>query len=76
MQLPNSPVRKIHECRKCGDVSLKFWNPSLDQVYTREEWEDIKIEGKEALKKILKQYPDSERSVLKKTNYIIQENNC
>ena len=54
MQLPNSPVRKIHECSKCGHISLKFWNSSFDQVYTREEWEDIKIEGKEALKKILK----------------------
>ena len=37
---------------------------------------DKKKESCDALKKILKQYPDSERSVLKKTNYIIQENNC
>ena len=47
MRLPNSPVRKVHECRKCGDVSLKFWNPALDQVYTKEEWETVKMEGKE-----------------------------
>jgi hypothetical protein len=59
MQLPNSPVRKIHECRKCGDVSLKFWNPSLDRVYTKEEWETVKIEGKEALIKILKPLKDT-----------------
>ena len=59
MHLPNSPVRKIHECRKCGNVSLKFWTPSLDQVYTKEEWEPVKLEGKEALKKILKPLKDT-----------------
>jgi tol-pal system protein YbgF len=33
-------------------------------------------ESCDALKKILKQYPDSERDVLKKTNFVIQKNNC
>ena len=37
---------------------------------------DKKKESCDALKKIIKQYPDSERDVLKKTNYIIQENKC
>ena len=37
---------------------------------------DKKKESCDALKKILKQYPDSDRDILKKTNYIIQENNC
>jgi len=37
---------------------------------------DKKKESCDALNKILKQYPDSERDVLKKTNYIIKENNC
>ena len=37
---------------------------------------DKKKESCDALKKILKQYPDSNRDILKKTNYIIQENNC
>ena len=59
MHLPNSPVRKIHECRKCGNVSLKFWNPTLDQVYTKEEWEAVKMEGSEALKKILMPLEDT-----------------
>jgi len=54
MLLPNSPVRKIHECPKCGDVSLKFYDPQHDRVLTKEEWRDILVEGKEALDKILK----------------------
>tara|TARA_R100001163_G_C5048224_1_gene185267 strand:+ start:375 stop:572 length:198 start_codon:yes stop_codon:yes gene_type:complete len=54
MLLPNSPVRKIHECPKCGDVSLKFYDPKHDKVLTKEEWQDILAEGKEALDKILK----------------------
>ena len=37
---------------------------------------DKKKESCNALKKILKQYPDSQKDVLKKTNYIIRENNC
>ena len=37
---------------------------------------DKKKESCDALKKIIKQYPNSERGILKKTNYIIQENNC
>jgi len=37
---------------------------------------DKKEESCDALQKILKQYPDSERDVLKKTNYIIKKNNC
>ena len=37
---------------------------------------DKKKESCDALNKILKQYPDSERDVLKKTNYVIKENNC
>ena len=37
---------------------------------------DKKKESCDALIKILKQYPNSERDILKKTNYIIQKNNC
>ena len=37
---------------------------------------DKKKESCNALKKVLKQYPDSEKDILKKTNFIIQENNC
>ena len=37
---------------------------------------DKKKESWDALKNILKQYPDSERDILKKTNFLIQENNC
>ena len=54
MILPNSPVRKIHECLKCGDISLKFYNPQHDIVISKEEWQNILAEGNEALDKILK----------------------
>ena len=37
---------------------------------------DKKKESCDALNKILKQYPDSKRDILKKTNYIIKQNNC
>ena len=53
MLLPNSPIRKIHECPKCGDVSLKFYDPNHDTVISKEDWQHILVEGKEALDKIL-----------------------
>ena len=37
---------------------------------------DKKVESCDALKKILKQYPNTERDILKKAQYVIQENNC
>ena len=37
---------------------------------------DKKKDSCNALKKVLKQYPDSEEDILKKTNFIIQEKNC
>ena len=32
MLLPNSPVRKISQCPKCGEVSLKFYDPQHNKV--------------------------------------------
>ena len=37
---------------------------------------DKKKESCDALQKIVKQYPDSEQDVLKKTKYLINENKC
>ena len=37
---------------------------------------DKKKESCNALNNVLKQYPDSDKDILKKTNFIIQENNC
>jgi len=42
MHLPNSPVRKVHECRKCGDVSLKFWNPLLTEFIRKKSGNPLK----------------------------------
>ena len=41
MILPNSPVKRIHECTKCGIITVKFWNAHYDRTYTREEWTKI-----------------------------------
>ena len=37
---------------------------------------DKKKESCDALKNILKQYPNSKQNILKRTNFLIQENNC
>jgi hypothetical protein len=52
--LPNSPVRKIANCHKCGNISVRFYDPVHDCSYTKQEWERIVNEGKEALENILK----------------------
>ena len=53
IRLPDSPVRKIHECLKCGTVSVKFWKDQYDCTYSREEWSTILAEGEVILQKIL-----------------------
>tara|TARA_R100001460_G_scaffold96428_1_gene138827 strand:+ start:968 stop:1258 length:291 start_codon:yes stop_codon:yes gene_type:complete len=53
MNLPNSPIRKISQCPKCGEVSLKFYNPQFNKVFKKEEWENILSDGLQALRKIL-----------------------
>ena len=54
IRLPESPVRKIRKCSKCGKVSVKFFDPVHDRVYSSEEWDTIIMEGQEILKRILK----------------------
>ena len=52
-KLPESPVRKIHKCSHCGDVSVRFYDPTQDRAYTADEWEKIVIDGNAALYRIL-----------------------
>ena len=52
-RLPNSPVRKIFQCRRCNTVSVYFYDPKHDRSYTFEEWMSVRNEGREALDKIL-----------------------
>jgi|TARA_Y100000361_G_scaffold121916_1_gene113996 hypothetical protein len=54
IRLPNSPVRKIQECLKCGTISVKFWKQQYDRSYTKEEWATILAEGHAVLRKIMK----------------------
>ena len=49
-QLPESPVRKVYKCRHCGDVSIKFYDPKQDRVYTAV----IITDGRQALDKALR----------------------
>ena len=51
--LPNSPVRKVHECKACGYVSVKFWDSNFDRSYSKEEWSKTIAEGLQALRRIL-----------------------
>ena len=51
--LPKSPVRKIHRCIKCNNVSIYFWDPKHNQSLTTDEWMMICEQGKDALRKIL-----------------------
>ena len=52
-QLPESPVKRIHKCLHCGDVTVRFYDPAHDRAYTADEWEVIVIDGQEALEKAL-----------------------
>jgi|TARA_R100000458_G_C8218979_1_gene203954 hypothetical protein len=51
--LPESPVKKIFDCPKCGKVSIYFYDSTHDRSYTPQEWESIMTEGNEALYRIL-----------------------
>ena len=51
--LPNSPVKTVKSCRKCGRVSVTFWNSNYDCAYTKDEWEIIMTEGKQNLDRLL-----------------------
>ena len=53
MILPNSPVKRIYECVKCGMINVKFWDSTYDRAYSREEWNTVREQGYEALRKIL-----------------------
>ena len=51
MDLPNSPIKKVTECKNCGSVSVQFWNDTYNKSYTKDEWSFILGSGIEALKK-------------------------
>ena len=53
IRLPDSPVRKIHECLNCGMISVKFWNDKHDRSFTREEWNTVRAQGIDVLRKIM-----------------------
>jgi len=53
IKLPDSPVRKIYECQKCDTISVKFWDDKYNRSFTRDEWNTVRAQGIEALRKIM-----------------------
>ena len=53
IRLPDSPVRKIYECQKCDTVSVKFWDDKYNCSFSRDEWNTVRAQGIEALRKIM-----------------------
>tara|TARA_R100000935_G_C2732924_1_gene122701 strand:- start:8 stop:211 length:204 start_codon:yes stop_codon:yes gene_type:complete len=53
IKLPDSPVRKIYECQKCDTISVKFWDDKYNRSFTRDEWNTVRVQGIEALRKIM-----------------------
>tara|TARA_R100000544_G_scaffold24481_1_gene12349 strand:- start:181 stop:384 length:204 start_codon:yes stop_codon:yes gene_type:complete len=53
IKLPDSPVRKIYECQKCDTISVKFWDDKYNRSFTRDEWNTVRAQGIEVLRKIM-----------------------
>ena len=53
IKLPDSPVRKIYECQKCDTISVKFWDDKYNRSFTRDEWNTVRSQGIEVLRKIM-----------------------
>jgi len=56
LKLPESPIKKVYECRKCKRVTVKFFNPQFDTSYSKEEWEHVLQQGSKALDTLLEMY--------------------
>jgi len=56
LKLPESPIKKIYECRKCKRVSVKFFNSKYDTSYSKEEWDHVIQQGSKALDTLLEMY--------------------
>jgi len=56
LKLPESPIKKVYECRKCKRVTVKFFNSQFDTSYSKEEWEHVLQQGNKALDTLLEMY--------------------
>jgi len=56
VKLPESPIKRIHECRGCKRVSVEFFNPKYNTTYSKEDWDQIVQQGSKALDTLLKMY--------------------
>ena len=43
--LPNSPIKDIKHCQKCGRETLHFLNPKHDVIMQPEVWEKVVRKG-------------------------------
>ena len=56
LKLPESPIKKVYECRKCKRVSVKFYDPKYNTSYTKDEWDHVLQQGSKALDTLLEMY--------------------
>ena len=56
VKLPDSPIRKVHECFDCKRVSVKFYDPKYNCSYSLKEWEKILEEGNKTIVKLLEMH--------------------
>lgn len=51
--LPNSPIKDVKHCQKCGRVTLHFLNPTFDVILKLEVWDDIVKQGFNAIRRYM-----------------------
>jgi len=49
--LPNSPIRDIKHCHKCGRVTIHFLNPKNDVIIKEEVWTELVRNGFNAMRR-------------------------
>ena len=53
VKLPDSPIRKVHECPDCKRVSVKFYDSQYNCSYSLEEWQQVVEQGNKVIAKLL-----------------------
>ncbi len=49
--LPNSPIKEVKHCHKCGRVTLHFLNPKNDVIIKSEVWQELVRKGFNAMRR-------------------------
>ena len=51
--LPNSPIKEVKHCHKCGRVTLHFFNPKHDVIMKPDVWDEIVRKGFNAMRRYM-----------------------